>query len=178
MIFCSAILGVIGFWLGFFLAAVIGADPGPTVIVTMTGIFVLVLILAPRYGLLADWIREANAVPQEIMEDVLGAMLREPGKAIPIAQIQKRVTDPNIKVRQAINKLAKQDYLEVTDGAALLTENGRRKQGGLYARTGSGKRTWRKQEHPRKRSTKKLMSWNTSVTRQPSNTLMTNLVTP
>lgn len=126
MIYCSAILGVIGFWLGFFLAAMIGADPGPTVIVTMTGIFVLVLILAPRYGLLADWIREANAVPQEIMEDVLGAMLREPGKAIPIAQIQKRVTDPNIKVRQAINKLAKQDYLEVTDGAALLTENGRR----------------------------------------------------
>ena len=126
MIFCSAIIGVIGYWLGFFLAAIIGADPGPTVIVTMTCIFVLVLILAPRYGLLADWVREANAVPQEIMEDVLGAMLREPGKAIPISQIQKRVSDPNIKVRKAIGKLAKQDYLEIKDGSALLTDDGRR----------------------------------------------------
>ena len=126
MIFCSAVIGVVGFWLGFFLAAFIGADPGASVVVTLTGIFVIVLVLAPRYGLLADWIRQSSSVPQEIMEDVLGAMLREPGKAIPIAQIQKRVTKPNVKIRQAIQKLARQDLLEINGGNALLTDDGRR----------------------------------------------------
>ena len=53
-------------------------------IVTMTFIFLLTLVFAPRYGMLADWIRKTNSVPQEVMEDVLGAMLREGGTAIPI----------------------------------------------------------------------------------------------
>lgn len=57
MIIWSTVIGVVGFWLGFALATLVGASPGASVVVTMTGLFMLALTFAPRYGLLADWIR-------------------------------------------------------------------------------------------------------------------------
>ena len=126
MILVSALIGVIGFWLGFALATWIGADPGPAVVVTMTGLFMLTLVFAPRYGLLADWIRKSNSVPQEVMEDVLGAMLREQGHSIPINSILRRVDTPNHRVRRAIRKLARQDLVEVENDQVEFTDDGLR----------------------------------------------------
>ncbi|MEM7457170.1 MAG: iron chelate uptake ABC transporter family permease subunit [Planctomycetota bacterium] len=126
MIIVSATIGVAGFWLGFFFAGVIGADPGPAVIVTLTLIFLTTLVVAPRYGMLADWWRKANTVPQELMEDVLGAMLREPGKEIAIAKIESRVEMPNVRIRRAMTKLSRQDLIELENGHATLTDKGRR----------------------------------------------------
>ncbi len=124
MILGAAIIGVVGFWLGFGLATWIGADPGPAVIVTMTFIFLLTLVFAPRYGMLADWIRKTNSVPQEVMEDVLGAMLREGGTAIPINNILRRVDTPNIRIRRAIRKLARQDLIDIENDHIELTNDG------------------------------------------------------
>ncbi len=126
MIVVAASIGVAGFWLGFFLANVIGADPGPAVIVTMTTLFMLTLTFAPRYGLLADWLRKTSSVPQEVMEDVLGAILREPGKKVPVARIEKRIESPNVRIRNAIRKLERQDLIKVENGVAELTDEGRR----------------------------------------------------
>ena len=126
MICMAALVGVVGFWLGFFLATVLGADPGPAVIVTMTAVFLLTLVFAPRYGMLADWFRRSNTVPQEIMEDVLGAMLREGGQKIPVARIERRVNTPNVRIRRAIKKLARQDLIGLDNGHAELTEEGRK----------------------------------------------------
>ena len=124
MIVVSIIIGVLGFWLGFWLASAIGADPGPSVVVSMTGIFLLVLTFAPNYGLLANGIRKSNSIPQEVMEDVLGAILREEGDSVSIAQIARRVTTPNIRTRRAIRMLARQDLIELHNGSAKLTEEG------------------------------------------------------
>ena len=124
MIVVSAIIGVLGFWLGFRMATWLGADPGPAVIVTMTLIFLFTLVFAPKYGMLADWIRRTSTVPQEVMEDVLGAILREQVQPIPISQIQKHVTTHNSLVRRAIRKLARQELLLVDNGQAQLTDQG------------------------------------------------------
>ena len=126
MILTSAGLGVLGFWLGFALATWIGADPGPAVVVTMTAIFMTTLVFAPKYGLLADWIRKTNSVPQEVMEDVLGAILREEGRVIPIQNVLSRVETPKPRVRAAIKKLARRDLLEIRDSGLELTDEGRR----------------------------------------------------
>ncbi len=126
MIFVAALVGVVGFWLGFLLATVLGADPGPAVIVTMTFMFLLTLVFAPRYGILADWFRRSSTVPQEVMEDVLGAMLREPGKKISVSQIEKRVNMPNVRIRRAIKKLSRQHLIDLDHGHAELTDDGRK----------------------------------------------------
>jgi len=82
-------------------------------------------VFAPRYGLVADWIRKSSSVPQEIMEDVLGAVLRSPGLKVPISKIEKNVTSRNMKIRRAITMLARQDLLSIEGNHVLLTDDGR-----------------------------------------------------
>ncbi|MFK7767516.1 MAG: iron chelate uptake ABC transporter family permease subunit [Mariniblastus sp.] len=125
MIILSAIIGVLGFWIGFAVATIVGASPGASVVVTMTLIFLTTLTFAPRYGLLADWIRRSSAIPQEIMEDVLGAVLRAKGKSVPVSEIVRNVTTRNMKIRKAIGMLQRQDLLEVDDDCVRLTDDGR-----------------------------------------------------
>ncbi len=124
MIMISAVLGVTGYWVGFFGAIIFGAAAGASVVVTMTLIFLLCLVFAPRYGLVADWIRKANTVPQEIMEDVLGCVLRAEGNVVPVAEVLKRVDNPNAKIHKAIHALTRQGLLEYEGDQVHLTEDG------------------------------------------------------
>ena len=125
MIWNAVGVSVLGLWGGFALSVYTGGSPGSGVVVTMTLLFVTALIFAPRYGLVADWIRKSSTVPQEIMEDVLGAVLRSPGLRVSISKIEKNVTSPNMKIRRAITMLVRQDLLSVDDDHVLLTDNGR-----------------------------------------------------
>ncbi len=125
MIWNAVLVSVLGFWGGFALAVYTGGSPGSGVVVTMTGLFVLALVFAPRYGLVADWIRKSSSVPQEVMEDVLGAVLRSPGLKVAISKIEKNVSSRNMKIRRAITMLARQDLLSIEDDHVLLTDDGR-----------------------------------------------------
>ncbi len=125
MIWTAVGVSVLGFWGGFALAIASGGAPGPAVVVTMTGLFLTALLLAPRYGLLADWIRKSSSVPQEVMEDVLGSILRSPGERVAISNIESNVTSPNMKIRRAIGMLARQDLLEIDGEHVTLTDDGR-----------------------------------------------------
>jgi ABC-type Mn2+/Zn2+ transport system permease subunit/Mn-dependent DtxR family transcriptional regulator len=125
MILYSAILGVLGFWSGFALATIVGASPGASVVVMMTLIFLITLTLSPRYGLLADWIRKSSAIPQEVMEDILGVILRFPKSTIPIEEIEKLVTIRNLKIRRAISLLGRQRLIEISNNQVQLTADGR-----------------------------------------------------
>lgn len=125
MIILSAIIGVIGFWSGFAVASLVGASPGASVVVMMTLIFLGTLTFAPRYGLLADWIRKSSTIPQEILEDVLGAVLRSKGNSVPVSEIEHNVTTRNIKIRRAISILSRRDLVEVDGDKVSLTDDGR-----------------------------------------------------
>lgn len=124
MITLAAILGAVGFWIGFFIAAAVGASAGASVVVTMTTVFLICLVFSPRYGMVADWIRRRNTVPQEIMEDVLGAVLRKKGQSMSISEVLSYVENPNSKIRRAIQSLAKQGMLELDGDQVSLTEDG------------------------------------------------------
>ena len=125
MIITSAIVGVLCFWFGFAAAVVLGTEPGATVVVMMTGVFLGGLVLAPKYGLLADWIRKSNTVPQEMMEDVLGCVLRAKGKSVPVTEVLKHIKKPAPRVRKSITMLQRQGLLDVDDDKVLLTDDGR-----------------------------------------------------
>ncbi len=126
MLWGSAIIGVFGFWLGFWISTWVGASAGATIVVTSTLIFFVVLTFSPRYGLLADWIRRANSVPQEVMEDVLGCITRYKDSArVPMSHVIKSITNPNMQIRRAIRSLARQDLLNLQNDTIELTDNGR-----------------------------------------------------
>ena len=126
MIIASASFGAVGYWVGFALSFYFGASPGSTIIVTMTLIFLVVLTIAPRYGLLADWIRRTSAVPQEIKEDVLGAIWRSTNKAVPLKQLVGKLSFSGREIRGAIKSLLRQDLLVENDGRIALTDKGQR----------------------------------------------------
>ena len=126
MIGISAIFGAVGYWLGFGVAVAVGASPGASIVVTMTLLFMFALVAAPRYGLLADWIRRSNSIPQEIREDVLGAIWREDDRRISMKELLQKVSSPNRKIRFAIATLVRQDYLVERENTIELTDKGRR----------------------------------------------------
>ncbi len=127
MILISAFIAAVGYWVGFYLAILFGASPGSSIVVTMTLLFMLVLVVAPRYGLLADWIRKANAIPQEIREDVLGAVWRAEDRRMSMSALLRKVESPNRKIKSAIAALIRQDYLnESNKNIVELTDKGRR----------------------------------------------------
>ncbi len=125
MLWLAAVIGVVGFWLGFVLATVAGASPGASSVVTLTGIFFITLTFAPRYGLLTDWLRRHSSVPQEVLEDILGAVLRAKGKSVPVSEVVQYVANPNSRVRRAITMLARRDLLELDNDHVRLTDRGR-----------------------------------------------------
>jgi manganese/iron transport system permease protein/iron/zinc/copper transport system permease protein len=124
MIVTSAVLGVVGFWVGFLIANLTGSAAGAAVVITMTAIFFVCLVFAPRYGLLADWIRKRNTVPQEIMEDVLGSVMRSPNDYIAIEKVLGYIKKPNAKIRKSIEMLERQGLLDIDDGKLKLTDDG------------------------------------------------------
>ena len=126
MIWVSVVIGVTGFLGGFQLASILGADPGPTVVVMLSFIFLGVLTFSPTHGLVAGWVRRRNAVPMELMEDVLGSILRHDDRQVPMAIIEKHVKNPNIRIRRAIQLLAKQQLLTISNGSVELTPDGQR----------------------------------------------------
>ena len=126
MIYAAAAIGVGCFWVGFWMAHAIGASPGSSIVLISTLFFLATLTLAPRYGLLADWLRIRNAVPLEVKEDVLGSVLRNDSPQVAVSEIVRRLETSGFKVRKAIRTLIRQDLLESHEGSVALTPEGRR----------------------------------------------------
>lgn len=126
MILAAIGIGVGSFWGGFFLAQAAGASPGPAIVITSTAVFLFTLVFAPKYGLLVDWNRRRRSVPQEIKEDVLGAVLRSDAEWVAIGDVLPRVETQNQKIRRAILHLIRQDLLDQKESEIRLTQKGRR----------------------------------------------------
>lgn len=99
---------------------------GAAIVVISTLQFLLVLMIAPRYGIVADRVRRLRAVPQSLVEDVLGALRRAPEQPVPVATVQQSVEGKPRIVRRAIRSLQRQELLELEDNAVKLTETGQR----------------------------------------------------
>jgi manganese/iron transport system permease protein/iron/zinc/copper transport system permease protein len=123
MLVAAALFGVAGFWLGYAFAVVSGTAAGATIVLTMTMIFLGTLFCAPRYGLIADVLRRASSVPQQLKEDVLGYLMRN-NKRAAISDIVARMEGQGLGIRRAIRKLDRQNLLDVSAGLAVLTEAG------------------------------------------------------
>lgn len=123
MLVASALFGMLGFYSGYFVSLWIGNAPGPSVVVMSSLIFLVTLALAPRYGLIADWIRKRNQIPQELMEDILGYLMKNDGVRKE-RDIVKNVTVRNHSTRAAIRSLIRNGLALLSGGRITLTSEG------------------------------------------------------
>jgi manganese/iron transport system permease protein/iron/zinc/copper transport system permease protein len=123
----AALFGFTSILGGLYVSTWIGnAATGPMIVFFSTLQFVAVLVLAPRYGILADWMRRRAMVPQPLVEDVLGCM-RKSGdeQAVTMATFNKYVEATPKQIQKALRWLDRRDLVTESSGQYRMTEEGK-----------------------------------------------------
>jgi ABC-type Mn2+/Zn2+ transport system permease subunit/Mn-dependent DtxR family transcriptional regulator len=121
----AAVFGVTGVVGGMYVSAWIGEiASGPAIVAFTTLQFLVVLVFAPRYGLIADWWKRRLAVPQPLVEDLMGCLLRSPQDAIPMSAIQTHISASGDMIRRGLKWLEKQELIRSDGGTYALTAQG------------------------------------------------------
>jgi manganese/iron transport system permease protein/iron/zinc/copper transport system permease protein len=124
MITLSAVFGWTSFLAGYAASEFLSVAPGSSIVVAASLQFMIVFVVAPRYGLLADWMRRRKAIPQQVVEDVLGSVLRGSGQQVPLATVLDYVEGRDVVIRRAVRSLKRQELLTVEGEMLGLTSSG------------------------------------------------------
>lgn len=111
MMALAALFGVTGVVGGLYLSVWLDTAGGGAIMLFTTIQFLLVLAVAPRYGLLARWLRLHLMVPQEVIEDILGTVLRTGRERTSLAILRRFVHDQR-KLNRALKNMVHEDLLE------------------------------------------------------------------
>jgi Mn-dependent DtxR family transcriptional regulator len=76
MMILSSIFGVTSVIGGLYLCIWLDSSGGGAIMLFCTFQFLVVLVVAPKYGLLSKWMRLRRMVPQQLVEDILGSVVR------------------------------------------------------------------------------------------------------
>ncbi len=126
MLVVSALFGFLSFAIGYAFSEKLNVAPGSAVVLVSALQFMLIFFVAPRYGFLADWMRRRRSVPQQLIEDVLGCVLRAPGLAVGMETIYQHVAGGTDRIQRAIRSLERREWLQVEGRTVKLTDDGRR----------------------------------------------------
>jgi len=119
MMVYSALIAILSVVAGLYFSEWVNASGGGAIMFVGFLLFLLGLVVAPRYGLLAGWLRRRRLVPQTDIEDILKAGLI--GRSLSVVKI------PEKRVRRAARKLIRDDWAEGIDGDRItLTDQGKR----------------------------------------------------
>ena len=123
----SALFGVTGVMGGLYVSMWIGnVATGPSIVIVSTFQFLLVLVFAPRYGLLADWLRRRSMIPQQTLEDILGCFRHGEKDRLAIPTVINMISEKSDAIHRALRMMVKQQLLVEDDGQITLTDSGRR----------------------------------------------------
>lgn len=118
----AALFGVTSVVGGLYLCVWLDSAGGGAIMLFCTLQFLVVLVVAPKYGLLARWMRLRNLVPQQVIEDILTTVLRH-GKTTPMEVIRKYVKSGK-GINKALGRMVQDGLLLETAGGWDLSENG------------------------------------------------------
>lgn len=122
----AAVFGVSSVVGGLYVSTWIGnIATGPSIVLFSTVQFLIVLAIAPRYGLIADWLRRRSMVPQELVEDVLRCF-RVGTEPVSLSVLGRYVEAPPRQIRRAVKWLARRHLLTEENGKMQLTDEGHR----------------------------------------------------
>lgn len=123
MMWLAALFGVTSVVGGLYLCVWLDSAGGGAIMLFCTLQFLVVLGVAPKYGLLARWLRMRNLVPQQVIEDVLTIILRY-GRETPLAMIRKYIESGKGLMR-ALKRMEQDGLLKTGAEGYRLTEKGR-----------------------------------------------------
>lgn len=124
MMWLSALFGVTSVIGGLYLCVWMDSAGGGAIMLFCTLQFLVVLAVAPKYGLLARWRRMRNLIPQQVIEDVLTTILRY-GKETPLSVIQQYVqSGKGLNITKALQQMSQDSMLIASADGYKLTEAG------------------------------------------------------
>ena len=121
MLVVSAIFGVSGVVGGLYLSLLVDIAGGSSIVLFTTAQFLVVFAFAPRYGLLANWLRRRRMVPQTTVEDVLRSLLKSAGQTVSLQTLAGHVEVGIEPLRRAVRSMQKQGLLAAEQGTLTLT---------------------------------------------------------
>lgn len=122
MMALAALFGITSVVGGLYLCVWLDSAGGGAIMLFCTLQFLVVLVVAPKYGLLARWLRLRNQVPQQIVEDVLTTILRN-NKQASMETIKHYVED-GVALNRAIRQMTQDGLLRDRQNVYELTEKG------------------------------------------------------
>ena len=113
MMWLSALFGVTSVVGGLYLCVWLDSAGGGAIMLFCTLQFLVVLVVAPKYGLLARWYRLRNLVPQQVTEDILTTILRN-DKVTSLATIEQYVRGGS-SIGKGLKQLVQEGLLNGSD---------------------------------------------------------------
>jgi Mn-dependent DtxR family transcriptional regulator len=122
MMLLSAVFGVSSVVGGLYLCIWLDSAGGGAIMLFCTLQFLVVLVVAPRYGMLSRWLSRRKMVPQQVLEDILATVFRR--GEIAADKIAGQLLEPE-KARRSIRNLISQGLLELSADTIRLTPKGK-----------------------------------------------------
>lgn len=126
MMVLSAIFAVTSVIGGLYISIWIDSAGGGAIMLFCTAQFLAVLVVAPKYGVLAGWQRRRRLVPQQLLEDIMAAMMRSPSIPVPLSDLAKIVTGSAARLRKALKSMERQGLVLVTNEGIALSDQGKK----------------------------------------------------
>ncbi|WP_136810393.1 iron chelate uptake ABC transporter family permease subunit [Desulfosediminicola flagellatus] len=125
MMMLAGVFGVTSVVGGLYLCVWLDSAGGGAIMLFCTLQFLVVLAVAPKYGLMARWLRLKRLIPQQVVEDILTTILRN-DTVTPISIIQKYVEQEPKKLAKALQRIVHDGFLIESEEGYQLTEDGRK----------------------------------------------------
>ncbi|MGM0656612.1 MAG: iron chelate uptake ABC transporter family permease subunit, partial [Thermodesulfobacteriota bacterium] len=122
MMALSALFGVTSVVGGLYLCVWLDSAGGGAIMLFCTLQFLVVLFVAPKYGLFFRWIRLRNLVPQQEVEDVLTTVLRNKKPAS--VDIIRKYADQGKNLDKVLKRMTQDGLLTQQNQDYALTDKG------------------------------------------------------
>ncbi len=125
MMLLSALFGLTSVLGGLYLSVWLNAASGVSIMLFCSLQFLVVLVTAPRYGVLANWQRRRNLIPLALKEDILREILKVEGDTIRVAPLAAAVANDPLRIKRTLQALADEGLLTLRHDRVTLTDEGR-----------------------------------------------------
>jgi ABC-type Mn2+/Zn2+ transport system permease subunit len=127
MMWLAALFGMTSVIGGLYLCVWLDSAGGGAIMLFCTLQFLVVLAVAPKYGLLARWLRLRNLIPQQVVEDILTTILRY-NQVTPLSVIRTYV-ESGKGLQRALSRMVRDGLLETAEEGYQLTAAGQQEAG-------------------------------------------------
>ncbi|MBE0586105.1 MAG: metal ABC transporter permease, partial [Desulfofustis sp.] len=127
MMWLAALFGMTSVIGGLYLCVWLDSAGGGAIMLFCTLQFLVVLAVAPKYGLLARWLRLRSLIPQQVVEDILTTILRN-DQVTPLSVIRTYV-ESGKGLQRAVSRMVRDGLLEADEEGYRLTAAGRQEAG-------------------------------------------------